>query len=333
MRRSHFARLRLLALPVIAATVSGMLCDGTGPNDSFKILFAPQTTISRGLSTEVTLTISHDGSIGATTLGTSALPSGVTAQFTPATIDDATESVKLTLSATNDATLGNGAVKITAKGDEVNYETEMAVVVQVRGDYAITFSPASVTMTQGETKTVTVGLNRLQQFGQSVSLAVTPTTTGMTTTLSPTSINASNADATSTLTISATTAALTGPKTFTVTGTTEGLGDKSSVLTVTVNAQPSIALHVAQSSFDAIRGSSTDVNVAITRINYDGSVSIAASGQPSGVTVSSGASVGTTIPVTFTTSASAPVGAYTITLTGSGSGVSNSTASFTLNVK
>lgn len=333
MRRPTFAPLRLFALPALVAAASGMLCDGTGPNDSFKILFAPQITLSRGLSTEVTLTISHDGEIGATTLSASSLPPGVTAQFSLATIEDATESVKLTLTAADDAALGNGSVKIRATGDEVNYETEMAVVVQVRGDFAVTLSPASVTMTQGETKTVTIGLNRLQQFGQNVSLAVTPTTTGMTTTISPTSINASNPDATATLTLSATTEALTGNKTFNITGTTEGLAERTSVLNVTVNAKPTITIHVAQSSFDAIRGQSTTVNVAITRINYDGSVSIAASGQPSGVTVSSGSSLGETIPVTFTTSAGAAVGAYTITLTGSGSGVASSTTTFVLNVK
>ena len=310
-----------------------MLCDGTSPNGSFKILFAPQITISRGLSTEVTLTISHDGEIGAATLGTASLPTGVTATFSPATISDETESVKLTLTAADNATLGNGVVTLTATGDEVDYRTDVAVVVQVRGDFVVTFSPASVTMTQGETRTVTVGLNRVQQFGQTVSLAVTPTTTGMTTTISPTSIDASNPDATATLTISATTEALTGNKSFSVIGTTEGLTERTSVLAVTVNAKPTITIHVAQSSFDAIRGQSMTVNVAVTRINFDGSVSIAASGQPSGVSVSSGSSVGETVPVTFTTSASAPVGAYTITLTGSGSGVANSTTTFVLNVK
>jgi hypothetical protein len=166
-----------------------------------------------------------------------------------------------------------------------------------------------------------------------VSLAVTPTTTGMTTTISPTSIAGADPDATATLTLSATTEALTGNKTFNISGTTEGLADRTSVLNVTVNAKPAITIHVAQSSFDAIRGQSTTVNVAITRINFDGSVSIVASGQPSGVTVSSGPSLGETIPVTFTTSASAAVGAYTITLTGSGSGVASSTTTFVLNVK
>ena len=316
---------RIAGSILLVASTAGLLCgDPSGPNGDFQISFAPQITIPRGAATPVTLTISHSGSgeLPATTLVADTLPSGVTVAFSPATISDATESVTMTVTAGSVAALGNARIALHATNAEgLDYHTGLGVVISVRGDFQIQFVPTSLSINQGETKTVEVGIVRLQEFDQPVTLTVGPPTTGMTTSLSPTSFSTGvNAV---TLTVAASTASIPGTKQFNVTGTTDGLAERIGALQVTVVAQPAITISLPPST-SVVKGSSSNLNVGINRINYTGSVALSITGLPSGLTISSGPTLGDQGTITITASAGAVSGAYTITIQATGTGVSAS---------
>lgn len=313
---------------ILALPMAGMLCEE--PGDSFNISFPPSTTVPRGKSAQVTLTISHTGELPSTTLAAEQLPAGVTASFSPATISDETDAVTMTLTATNDAALGNAKVTIHASNEAgLDYRTDMAFVVEVRGDFQIQFAPTTLTMNQGETKTVQVQILKLQEFDQPIALTVGPATTGMTTTLDPTTI--ASGSTTSTLTIAANDAALTGSKTFNITGTTEGLAERVGVLQVTVNQRPAITLSAA-GSHSVIKGGSSSFPVNINRMNFTGSVAFSVSGLPANVTYSAGSTVGDQGTITFTAASNAASGTYSLTITATGSGISSATTNLTLTI-
>jgi len=99
----------------------------------------------------------------------------------------------------------------------------------------------------------------------------------------------------------------------------------------------SIAIALSPTGATVLRGGSTLVVATLTRGGgFTGTVNFTAEGAPTGVTASVGASstVGgtTTATVTVTVAASVAPGTYPITIRGTGSGVSPTTAVFTLTV-
>ncbi|MBL0169478.1 MAG: hypothetical protein IPP90_01955 [Gemmatimonadaceae bacterium] len=105
---------------------------------------------------------------------------------------------------------------------------------------------------------------------------------------------------------------------------------------VTPAPTPAIAVAVG-SSLSAVRGASGNATVTVTRSGgYAGTITLTASGMPSGVTATFDpatlAGTATTSALTVTVSGGAVVAISTITVSASGAGVSTQTAVFTLNV-
>jgi subtilase family serine protease len=98
-------------------------------------------------------------------------------------------------------------------------------------------------------------------------------------------------------------------------------------------ATPDYSLSASPSSLSVAQGSSGTSTITVTGINsFSGSVSLTASGLPSGVTASfSPASATTTSTLTLTASSTATVGSATVTITGtSGSLVHTTTVALTI---
>lgn len=101
-------------------------------------------------------------------------------------------------------------------------------------------------------------------------------------------------------------------------------------LTGSTSPQPSFSLSASPSSLTVAAGNQGTSTITVTPANgFNSSVTLSASGQPSGVTVTFGTSPvsggsGTSL-VTFTVASTVPAGTYNISINGSGGGLNEST--------
>jgi len=276
-----------------------------------------------GGSSTVTVTPSN-GFSAAVSLSASGLPTGVTASFSPA---NTTSSSTLTLTASGAATLGAATVTITGVSGSLTHTTTVSLTVTAAPDFALSASP-SVSIVQGGasgTSGITVTPNN--GFSGAVNLSASGLPTGVTASFSPTSTTGS-----STLTLTASSAATLGTATVTITGVSGSLTHTTTVA-LTVTPAPDFALSASPSVSIVQGGASGTSGITVTPSNgFSGAVNLSASGLPSGVTASfSPASTTTSSTLTLTASSAAAAGTATITITGVSGGLTH-TATLTLTV-
>ena len=110
-----------------------------------------------------------------------------------------------------------------------------------------------------------------------------------------------------------------------------GGGDNGGTTTLT----PAISIALSASTLSVAQGAAGNVTVNLTRTGgFSGDVSIAATGLPTGVTVSAAtiASGATSATLTFAVAPTVATGASTITINASGSGVTTASATLALTV-
>jgi PKD repeat protein len=209
-------------------------------------------------------------------------------------------------------------------------------------DFSLSANPSSGSVTQGSAVNTTITASSLNGFSGSVTLSASGLPSGASASFStnPVSLSA-NGSANSTLSISTSSTTPTGIYSITVTGTSGSL-TRTAVYTLTVNASggggggsPDFSLSVSPSSGSVQRGSSVGATVSVSRINgFSSTVSLSASGLPSGASASFSPSSGTpdfSSTMTISTTTSAQPGTYTVTITGTGGGLTR-TASFSLQI-
>ena len=258
------------------------------------------------------------GFSGSVNLVITGLPSGVTASFAPNPIS--TGSSTLTLTASSTAPLGQYNATITGTSGSTTASTTLNVTVYAP---SFTLSAGSVSIGQGSSATSYVDVNPQYGFTGSVHLAITGLPSGVTA-----SLGTNPTTGTSTLTLTASSTAITGQYNVIVTGTSGPLSARTTA-NLTVSA-PSFTLS-DYSSVSVGRGSSATSYVYVnTQNGFTGSVNLAVTGLPSGVTASfaPNPTTGSSI-LTLTASSSASLGQYNVTITGTSGPV---TASTTLNV-
>ncbi|HKF23452.1 MAG TPA: hypothetical protein VKE93_17900 [Candidatus Angelobacter sp.] len=200
-------------------------------------------------------------------------------------------------------------------------------------DYSVTASPASQSVTQGNSTTYTATVTPTGGFTGSVDLTVSGLPAGATGTFNPTPVTSGNS--TLTVTTSSTTPTGTFPLTITGTsGTTTHTASVNLVVTAPVVGDFSIAASPASQTVTA--GNGTSYTATITGSGgFASAVNFSASGLPSGASASfsptsvtgSGSST-----MSVTTSTSTPGGTYTVTITGtSGSLVHSTTVTLVVN--
>jgi subtilase family serine protease len=197
-------------------------------------------------------------------------------------------------------------------------------------DFSLSAAPNSVSIAQGGNGTSTVTINKLNGFASSVNLSASGLPSGVTASFSPAS-----ATTTSTLTLTASASATAGTSTVTISGTSGSLTHTTTVsVTVTATAQPNFALSASPNSLSITQGANGTSIISVTDQNgFSGSVSLAASGLPAGVTAAfSPASTSTSSTLTLSASASATTGPATVTITGTSGSLSHTTTiSLTVN--
>jgi hypothetical protein len=198
-------------------------------------------------------------------------------------------------------------------------------------DFALTASPTTVSVAQGGTKTTTISTTVSGGFNSAVSLSASGLPAGVTASFSPASIAAPGSGS-STLTFTASSTATTGTSTVTINASGGGVSHSTTVsLTVSATATPDFAVSASPASVSVAAGSSGTSTISTTVSGgFNSTVSLSASGLPSGVTAAfnptsiaapgSGSST-----LTFTAASTAAAGTSTITINASGGGISHST--------
>jgi subtilase family serine protease len=197
--------------------------------------------------------------------------------------------------------------------------------------FSLSGSLASVSVAQGSSGSSTISSTVTGGFNSAITLSATGQPTGVTVSFSPTSITGAG---TSTMTMAVASSTVTGTYSITVTGLS-GSTSETTTVSLTVTVPPSYTIGAAPASVSVAQGSSgkSTISSKVTG-GFDSAITLSATGQPTGVTVSfSSASItgaGTSI-MTMTVGSSTVTGTYSITVTGK-SGSSSETTTVSLKV-
>lgn len=197
----------------------------------------------------------------------------------------------------------------------------------------LSVSPGTVTLEQGASGAVTAQLTRGGEYEGAVSLTVSGAPTGVTVTADPSSL--SGATTSSTISIAVAESASPGNYPLTVQAAGAGVDAATASVTLTVTERPagSFTIRVSPAAVSITQGMSASTEVQVTRTNFDGNVTFAATNLPAGVTASFAptSTTANTSAVTLQASAGATPGTYTVTFTGT-SGTEVETADLGLTV-
>ncbi len=317
----------------------------------FSITASPASqTINQGNPTSYTVTLNPiSGYSGTVTFGLSGQPAGVSFNFAPATLTGSGSTVLNITSATT-TTPGTYPLTINASDGILTHTTSVTLVVTPAGDFQITTSIASQTVSPGQSTGYGITVTSLNGFSGPVALSISGMPANATATFNPATIGGAG---TSSLAISTTAATPAGVYNMIVTGTSGSIVHTVGVQLIVNPATPgdfslssSIpnGITVKRSNNTTvvngtrITGTQASFTITVTPNNgFNGNVALSVSGFPSGVT-DEGLSR-TTIPggsgsatESFAVSGSAKQGTYPITITGtSGSLVHSITVNLTIN--
>ena len=308
-------------------TITGTSGSLTATTTLTLTVYAPTFTLSAldlniGQGTSVTTYVTVNpqyGFTGNVTLSVSGLPNGVTALWNP---NPTTGTSLLTLTASSSAAPGTKTLTITGTSGNLTVTTTVSL-----GVYAPAFTlsgPGILNIGQGTSGTAYVFVNSQYGFTGKVNFSVSGLPSGVTASFSP-----NPTTGLSIMTLAASGSAALGTKTLTITGASGNLTATTtlvlSVYTPTFTVS-SYGLNVGQGT-----SGTTYVNVN-PQYGFAGQVNLSVSGLPSGVTASFSANpVTESSTLTVTAGSTAPVGQYTLTITGT-SGTQISTTTITLGI-
>lgn len=213
---------------------SGEAQCSTAPGNDFSLSVSPAAgTVQRGSSLTTTVTTATtSGSAQTVNLSASGLPSGVTATFSPASVTSGGSST-LTLAASAAAATGSASVTVTGTGAAATHSATYTVTVtSVPGgdDFAVSLSPAAATVAAGGSVSATVATATTSGSAQAVNLSVTGAPTGVTASVSPSSVTSGGS---ATLSVSVGASTVAGTYSLTVTGVGAS-ATRTAVFTLTV---------------------------------------------------------------------------------------------------
>ncbi len=198
-------------------------------------------------------------------------------------------------------------------------------------NFAVSASPSSLTVQQGNQGTSTITTTISGGFNNAITLSASGAPSGTTVSFNPNPIPApGSGNSTMTITVGVSTPVGTYP--ITVTGNGGGIQQNTTVtLTVTAQQQANFTISASPSSLTIQQGNQGTSTITTTISGgFNNAITLSASGTPSGTTVSfnpnpipapgSGNST-----MTITVGASTPTGAYPITVTGNGGGIQQNT--------
>lgn len=284
----------------------------TGSSPSFSLNASPSSvTITQGSGGSTTINVvPANGFTGSVTLSNSALPSGVTAGFSP---NPTTGASTLTMNASSTAATGTVTLTISGVSGALNASTSVTLTVNSANlpNFSLTATPNSLTVGVGGTGKSTIKVVPQNGFAGTVSFAASGLPAGVTATFIPKTSTTS-----SSLSLKVGTTASAGTSTITVTGTSGALVNST---TISLTISPSFTLTVSPATLTTTQGAAGVTSTLTIKPlgGFSGSVTLGAAGMQTGVTaVFSPNPATTTSTLTLTASATATTGTKTITITG-----------------
>ena len=185
----------------------------------FSLSASPSTsTVTQGGGTTYTATVTGgSGFSGTVSLSVSGLPAGASASFNPASISTSGSST-LSVSTASNTPTGSYPLTVTASSGTLVHSVVVTLVVS--GDFSVSVSPSSATLTRNSSVNYTVTITSGSGFNGTVNLSVTGLPRRTNASFSPPSIATSGS---STLTVSANRKSPTGTFTLTITATSGSL--------------------------------------------------------------------------------------------------------------
>ncbi len=290
------------------------------PAPSYTLVSTSGTlSVTQGAAATDTITIvPANGFTGGVTLMAMGVPSGVTVSFGT---NPANGASGITFTAAGTATPGSSTVTIAGISGSLSASTTIVLTVNAAPSFTIAPAAGAIALVQGASATDTVNLNAVNGFTGSVSLTATGLPTGVTA-----SFATNPATASSVLTFTASSAARAGTATVTITGSSGPL-TASTTIALTVAASPSFTLMPVAAAVSLSQGGTATDTIDISAANgFTGSVTLVASGLPSGVSASFGTNPATASTVlTLTASSAAAPGTANVTITGTSGALAAST--------
>jgi hypothetical protein len=294
----------------------------------FSIAASPASqSVVQGSGTSYTVTVTPSGGFtGTVSFSASGLPSGATASFNPTSVAGSGSS---TMSVTTSSTTPAGSYPLTITGTSgtLTHSTSVTLVVSAppKPDFSVSASPSSQTVVQGANTSYTITITQSGGFTGSVTLSASGLPAGAAATFSP-----NPTTSTSTMSVTTSTSTPTGTYSVTITGVSGSLSHATSVTLVVTAPAPAadFSLSASPTSRSISAGASTTYTINITRTGgFTGSVSLSASGLPTGATASfsPNPATGTASTLAVGTSGTTPVNTYTITVTGTSGTLSHKT--------
>jgi uncharacterized membrane protein len=315
--------------PITITGVSGALSSTatislTVPAPSFTLLASTASlTVPQGGSGSSTITVGgKNGFKGTVTLSATGLPTGVTAVFTPAAT--ATTS-SVTLAVSSSVSAGTYPVTITGISGTLSSTATIGLTVVVPS-FTLAASTASLTVPRAGSGSSTITISAKNGFKGSVTLSAAGLPSGVTAAFTPASTTSK-----SSLAFSASSTAATGTYSVVVTGAS-GTLTATATIALTVTA-PNFTLLFQPATLALPPGLTSSGTVTMTAVNgFKGTVTLSASGLPSGVTAAFGALNSSGVSqLTLKATSAAATGSFPITVSGV-SGSLTAKASFTLTV-
>ncbi|MGA2889693.1 MAG: cellulase family glycosylhydrolase [Terracidiphilus sp.] len=279
-------------------------------------------SLVQGASATDAITVTDTGGFtGSVTLAASGLPTGVNATFGT---NPTTGTSVVTFTASSTAVAGTFPVTITGTSGTVTASTTITFTIGGCDAASFTVAPlaVAVSVVQGTSSTDTVTVGDSCGFTGSVTFAVSGLPSGVTATF-----GTNPSSGTTVITFAASTAAVAKASVVTITGTSGTLTASTTINLTVLPTTGSFTLAASGPTLSVnVSGSATDTITVNDVSPFAGSVSLAATGLPSGVTATFGTNptTGTSV-VTFAASSSAVAGTFTVTITGTAGAVSATT--------
>jgi uncharacterized membrane protein/fibronectin type 3 domain-containing protein len=312
----------------IQRTTTVTLTVVAGPN--FTISASPSSlSIAQGSPGTSTITTTVSGGFSsAISLSATGAPTGTTVSFNPSTIPaPGAGSSTMTITVGASTPVGTYPITVTGNGGGIQRSTTVTLTVTAPPNFTISASPSSLSVAQGSPGTSTITTTVSGGFSSPIGLSATGAPTGTTVSFNPSTIPAPGAG-TSTMTITVGSSTPVGTYPITVTGNGGGI-QQSTTVTLTVTAPSNFTISASPSSLSiqqANQGTST-ITTAISG-GFNSSISLSASGVPSGTTVSfnpkptpAPGSGNSTMTIMVGSTAT---GTYPIIVTGNGGGIQQS---------
>jgi Pro-kumamolisin, activation domain len=280
---------------------------------------SPSTlSIAPGASGTSTITINpQQGFSAAVNLSISGLPAGVTALFSPSS---ATTSSTLSLTAASSAAASTSTLTITGTSGSLTGTARVSLTITAAPSFTLSAAPANLSVAAGKSVSSTIIVTPQGGFQGAVALAASSLPSGVTASFSQ-----------NTLTLTASGSAAPGSSMITITGTS---GSLQSSVTINLTVGSGFTIAPSSANLSLLPGGSVAMTITVTpQTGFTGTVAFSISGLPTGVTGTfSPASAAKTTSLTLRATASAVLGASTITVTGaSGKVSSQATIALTVN--